>query len=170
MNEKYFLKSERLGFRTWSRNDIDLAIELYGNPVVTKYIGGPVSYGKIQRKLSTQLSIIRMHHVQQWPVFLLTNDEFIGSCGLNPYEPSNKRYEIAILLKPEFWGQGYGAEATSAVIQYAFNNLDVASLYAGHHPENIVSKKLIEKLGFQYSHNEYYQPTGLEHTMYKLIH
>jgi Protein of unknown function (DUF2846) len=37
----YFLKSHRLGFRLWAEDDPPLAMQLWGDPEVTKMIGGP---------------------------------------------------------------------------------------------------------------------------------
>jgi hypothetical protein len=39
--EPYFLNSEWLGFRCWSREDLPLAKELWGDIEVTRYFGGP---------------------------------------------------------------------------------------------------------------------------------
>lgn len=34
----YFLRSERLGFRLWGSDDLDLAMGLWGDPLVTRLI------------------------------------------------------------------------------------------------------------------------------------
>ncbi|HUV51221.1 MAG TPA: GNAT family protein, partial [Anaerolineae bacterium] len=41
-------------------------------------------------------------------------------------------------------------------------------LFAGHNPKNEASRHLLEKLGFRYSHDEYYAPTGLNHPSYMM--
>ena len=46
---------------------------------------------------------------------------------------------------------------------YAFDKLGVSGLFAGHNPKNETSRHLLEKLGFRYSHDEYYATTGLNH-------
>ena len=51
---------------------------------------------------------------------------------------------------------------------YAFVSLKVAGLFAGHNPENLGSRNLLTKLGFNYTHDEFYKPTGLEHPSYLL--
>lgn len=109
----------------------------------------------------------RLYHVQYWPVFDLQTGELIGCCGLRPYDPKNRIYEIGFHIKSQHWGKRYAFEAASAVIRYAFGNLKASNLFAGHNPNNVASKKLLEKLGFQYSHDEFYAPTGLYHPTYK---
>ena len=168
MSEQYFLKSSRLGFRNWSKDDIDLAIELWGDPAVTKHLGGPFSSGVAHKRLYLEMAILRSHTVQYWPIFLLESGEFIGCAGLRPYTPSEKIYEIGFHIKPAHWRKGYATEAAKTVIDYAFNQLSAKALFAGHHPENIVSKNLLEKLGFSYAYDEYYEPTKLQHPSYLL--
>ena len=51
---------------------------------------------------------------------------------------------------------------------YAFNTLGVKGLFAGHNPGNAASRRVLEKLGFRYTHDEYYPPTGLNHPSYLL--
>ena len=53
-------------------------------------------------------------------------------------------------------------------MDFAFKNtkLNVSALFAGHHPNNTSSAHLLKKLGFQFTHSEYYAPTGLYHASY----
>jgi len=54
------------------------------------------------------------------------------------------------------------------VIAYAFDVLDMNALFAGRNPGNAASWTLLEKLGFTYTHDEFYAPTGLRHPSYRL--
>jgi RimJ/RimL family protein N-acetyltransferase len=164
----YFLQSERLGFRQWCETDIDLAMGLWGDPEVTRFIGGPLSRAQVQERLSREISTMQSRGVQYWPMFLLATGEHVGCCGLRPYKTEEKTFEIGVHLRKAFWGQGYAPEATNAVMNYAFNNLGVKALFAGHNPANDASRRVLEKLGFRYTHDEFYPPTGLNHPSYLL--
>jgi RimJ/RimL family protein N-acetyltransferase len=164
----YFLQSERLGFRTWSESDTELALSLWGDPEVTKLIGGPFSREQVQERLSWEMATMQSHGIQYWPIFLLTTGEHVGCCGLRPYKPEEGIYEVGVHLRKAFWGQGYAPEATEAVMGYAFHTLGVTALFAGHNPGNAASRRVVEKLGFRYTHDEYYPPTGLKHPSYIL--
>jgi len=110
--------------------------------------------------------------VQYWPIFLLDSGEFVGCCGLRPYpstEPVEIVYELGFHLRPQFWGLGLAMEAARAVIAHAFDDLAATSLFAGHHPDNAASARLLGKLGFRYDHHEFYAPTGREHPSYLLL-
>jgi [ribosomal protein S5]-alanine N-acetyltransferase len=162
----YFLQSTHLGFRQWSTKDIELAMGLWGDAEVTKCIGGPFSEAQVSQRLLKEIASQREHGIQYWPIFLLTTGEHVGCCGLRPYK--QKIYEIGFHLRKRFWGQGYAAEAAQVVINYAFHTLEAQALFAGHHPDNEASRRLLTKLGFQYTHDQYYTPTGLNHPSYLL--
>ncbi len=164
----YILQSERLGFRAWSEADIDLANDLWGDVEVTRLIGGPFSKAQVQERLSREIATMQHHNVQYWPIFLLSNGAHVGCCGLRPYKIDQKIYELGVHLKKRYWGQGYAAEAAQTVITYAFKTFGVNALFAGHNPANVASRSLLQKLGFRYTHDEYYAPTGLKHPSYLL--
>ncbi len=164
----YFLKSERLGFRTWSEADIELAMSLWGDPEVTRLIGGPFSREQVQERLSREMVTMQSHGIQYWPIFLLATGEYAGCCGLRPYKTEVGICEVGVHLRKAFWGQGYAPEAVRTVTEYAFHALGVKALFAGHNPGNTASRRALEKLGFRYTHDEYYPPTGLHHPSYLL--
>lgn len=165
---EYFLKSERIGFRRWLKKDFDIAYKLWGDEEVTKYIGGPFSKEEIRQRLIAEIERDEQFHVQYWPIFLLNTRENIGCCGLRPYDLSKHIYEIGVHIRPQFWRQGFALEASKAVINYSFSALNADALFAGHNPTNKGSKNLLLKLGFKFTHKEFYSPTGLEHPSYLL--
>lgn len=168
MGRDFFLETERVGFSKWRQDDIALASLLWGDPAVSRYIcaGGVFRADDIINRLHTEIQNETLYHVQYWPVFASATDHFIGCCGLRPYPAGG--YELGFHLRPEFWGKGYAAEAAHAVITYAFADLKAEKLFAGHHPDNHKSQKLLQKLGFLYIGDEFYEPTGLYHPSYVL--
>lgn len=158
----------RLFFRAWTEADLELALALWGDPVVTEWIGGPFSETAVRERLARESSILVVHGIQYWPIFLRSSGEHVGCCGLRPYRPDQRIHELGFHLRREHWGQGYATEAARAAIRYAFDALRATALFAGHHPRNTTSRRLLEKLGFRYTHSELYPPTGLEHPSYLL--
>lgn len=166
--DQYFLRTSRLGFRCWSEADLPLAIALWGDPTVTGFIGGPFSDAAIKERLGRELASMSAHKAQYWPIFLLATGDFAGCAGLRPYKPEERIYELGVHLLPAYWGQGLAEEACRAVIYLGFESLDARTLFAGHHPANAASRRLLAKLGFQFTHDELYPPTGLMHPSYLL--
>jgi [ribosomal protein S5]-alanine N-acetyltransferase len=166
--DQYFLQSARLGFRQWSRADLPLAMALWGDPETTRFIGGPFSPEEIQERLDTEIDRTSRHNVQYWPIFLLESQEHVGCAGLRPYRLGDQIFELGVHLRNAYWGRGLAEEAARAVIKFAFENVGVKALFAGHHPANSASQHLILKLGFRRTHVEFYPPTGLNHPSYLL--
>lgn len=165
---RYFLTTARVGFRCWSDEDLPLALALWGDPIVTRFIGGPFSPKQIQQRLDEEIASMRACQVQYWPVFLLAGDEHVGCGGLRPYELKDRIYEIGFHLRPAFWGKGLAVEIGQAIARFAFDAVGATALFAGHHPANHASRRVLGKLGFRFSYTEFYPPTGLQHPSYWL--
>lgn len=168
VHDRYFLKTERLGFRCWSKGDLPLAQKLWGDIEVTRYFGGPFSEAEIGERLEREISRMEKYGFQYWPIHLLADDEHVGCCGLRPYWLEEGIPELGFHLRPKFWGRGLASEAARAAIEYTFGTMGAKGLSAGHHPENLASKKVIEKLGFRYSHEEFFATLGMEIPYYLL--
>lgn len=166
--QEYFMKSERIGFGIWTESDFENAKKLWLNPNVSKFItaSGVFSEGDVKQRLATEIENYKQYQVQYWPIYLLDTDEFIGCCGLRPFDLEANVYEFGVHIIDDFWKKGYANEAGQKVISYAFEVMKVSNLFAGHNPKNGVSKKMLEKLGFKYYQDEFYEPTGLYHPSY----
>ena len=68
-----------------------------------------------------------------------------------------KAKEIGYVLAKDFWGHGLMPEAVKAIIDYGFNELGIEAITCGHFLENNQSKRVIEKIGFEFvKQSEYY--------------
>jgi ribosomal-protein-alanine N-acetyltransferase len=164
----YFLATQRLGFRCWTREDLSFARELWVDLEVTRYFGGPFSESDIEERFQREFSRLETYGFQYWPIFLLADNERVGCCGLRPYRPEQQMPELGFHLRPKFWGRGLAVEAARAVIAYAFGSLGAKSLSAGHHPQNLASKKVLEKLGFRFMYDEFFPTLGMDIPYYRL--
>ncbi len=167
---EYFITTYRLGFRTWSEEDVALALGLWGDPAVTRFIDarGKLTKEQVRERLSREIALQQQFGIQYWPVFLLEDNSHVGCCGLRPHGESKHMPELGFHIRSAYWGRGFATEAARAVAAYAFGTLGVKALFAGHNPKNVVSRRVLERLGFRYTHDELYPPTGLMHPSYLL--
>jgi RimJ/RimL family protein N-acetyltransferase len=156
--------TSRLEFRRWRSDDLPLALALWGDLRVTALIGGPFTHEQVVQRLDEEIASERAHGIQYWPLF--ESDRFVGCCGLRPRAPGV--HELGFHLLPAAWGRGLATEAALATIDHAFRVLGVGALFAGHHPDNDASRRLLEKLGFRWTNDELYGPTGRMHPCYEL--
>lgn len=168
MTMDYFLTSRRLGFRCWTSGDLPFALRIWTDPEVTRFIGEPCTPEAARLRLQKEIAHGEECGLQYWPIFLLEGDQHAGCAGLHTYHAERRIYELGVHLRPEFWGKGLAREASGTVIAYAFGTLGAEALFAGHHPANKASRRLLRRLGFVHTHEEFYPPTGLMHPSYLL--
>lgn len=64
----------------------------------------------------------------------------------NPAAP-----ELGYWLGVDYWGLGFATEAARAVIDFAFEEFDIAQVVAGARVANPASRNVLEKCGFQWT-------------------
>ncbi|OHT16245.1 N-acetyltransferase GCN5 [Tritrichomonas foetus] len=169
---EYFWKSERIGFSKWRETDLDLAKSLWGDKEVSKYvfISEPTEQMIIDR-FHSELENQAKYGVAYWPIFTLCDNEFIGVTGLKAYsfEPGDTLegcYMLGYHLMKNAWGKGYATEAAKACVKYAFENLNASNIFAGHHPHNEASGKVLLKSGFYLKMSIFFPFTKMNHPIY----
>jgi ribosomal-protein-alanine N-acetyltransferase len=166
---RYFLSSDRLAFRLWIADDLPLAQQLWGDPQVTRlFVSKPLTEQQVEDRLHAEIAKQETYGVQYWPIFERVSNNFVGCCGLRPYKVPERIYELGFHLLHAAWGHGYATEAAKAVIGYGERDLTIKGFFAGHHPENLGSKKVLLNCGFVESGANFYEPTGLFHPSYML--
>jgi ribosomal-protein-alanine N-acetyltransferase len=74
----------------------------------------------------------------------------VGSIGLFDIDHGSDSCEIGYSLGSRWWGKGYATEAVMAVLDFAFGTMCAHRVQATYHPDNIASKKVLEKCGMKY--------------------
>lgn len=164
----YFMTSERLGFRQWSKADLPLAIALWTSPDVMRHMGGAMTEDGAATRLALEIGRQQRLGFQYWPMFLLETGEHAGCAGLRPFHDAKDVVEMGVYVARAFWSLRLGEEAARAVIAWAWQHTEASALIAGHGPENANSQALIERLGFRYTHHEPWGPLDLMHPYYRL--
>lgn len=99
-------------------------------------------------RIGRSLSIARDWHAC-WSVLRRTDDQFLGLVNFHHREHWNNRLELGWICAPPFWRQGYMTEAVGAVVDHCFLDLCVHRIEATISPDNVASRALAERLGFQ---------------------
>jgi len=93
-----------------------------------------------------------LQHPGQWEWYAmwmieLKNGTHVGDLCFKGLD-SNGVAEIGYGILDEYQGHGYATEAVRAVVDWAFQHPDVTSLEAEAAPDNLASKRVLEKCGF----------------------
>ena len=157
--------TSRLRFRTWTDEDLPLALRLWGDPRVTRYIDARehIPEAEVRARLVEELENQRVHGYQYWQLW--EGEDFAGCCGLRPRGPGVA--ELGVHLVVEAWCRGLATEGALAVVEHA-RRLGLEALFAGHAPDNAPSRRMLGRLGFRHTHDELYPPTGRLHPSYRL--
>lgn len=84
-----------------------------------------------------------------WAITFKGQDQLIGKCILFNFSPKNYRAEIGFILNRKYWRRGLMRQALEALIDFAFNDLNLHRLEADTDTENAGSMALLESLGFK---------------------
>ena len=83
----------------------------------------------------------------QYSLNIYLKNKLIGGVSLSN-QRENSKWELGYWIGEEYWGNGYAIEACENLISYFFSNTNNSIIYASHMKDNIKSKKIIIKLGF----------------------
>jgi len=76
--------------------------------------------------------------------------------------------EVGVHLMRSAWGLRLGEESLRAVLAYGFDTMRLTVIVAGHGLGHDNSQKLLERVGFGYTHNIMWGPKAIEVRMYAI--
>jgi ribosomal-protein-alanine N-acetyltransferase len=158
----------RLLFRSWTEGDTDLAEALWCDEEVTHFFGGAMTKEHAHQRLEVERDRERRLGVQYWPMFLRETGEFVGCAGLREWQMDTTVIEAGVHVKRSAWGLRLGEEALRAALAYGFETLGLRKIVAGHGLGHDNSQKLLERVGFGYTHNILWGPKAIEVRMYAI--
>lgn len=84
-----------------------------------------------------------------WAIHLKSSDKHIGNIKIDPIDSGLRSGEYGILMgdKTE-WGKGYAKEASSRIIKYCFEDINLSQITLGVVEKNIHAVELYDRLGF----------------------
>ena len=77
-----------------------------------------------------------------------SDGRFVGWCGLSRWNPDYRSASLGYCLDDAAWGQGYATEAAGALLEWAFETLDLNRVQSETDTRNTASARVLEKLGF----------------------
>lgn len=160
------MKSQRLIFERYSEADFDTFFRLVSDAQIMKMIlGRPLFEDEARVRFQNMLSINQINtKIGHYKVIDISTGKTIGQAKLEMTEINQA--EIGYLIIPEYWKKGYGTEMAQTLVELSRNIAEIYSLIAIIDPENIASKRILEKQGFQRDYEGYYY--GLPAVYYKL--
>lgn len=148
---KLVFSTDRLEIRQLIPQDWEDFLKMNMNHAVMEKIGK----GEIKSIEEQRIDFDRfiLHYILDtgtgvWAVNILGNSDFIGAASLGESKGMDELH-IGYRLKEEYWGMGYATEIAKGLVQYAFEDLGIPKLGATTNLDNLASKKVLNKVGFE---------------------
>lgn len=153
---KVVIETERLILRELEYTDDQDLFEMDSDPEVHLYIeNNPV---KSIDEIRTVIGMLKIQYkengIARWAVVDKLTNECVGWSGLKyfnqPLNNHNNFYDLGYRFKKKHWGKGFATESSSAILDFGFRNFNVEKIFAITDPKNENSKKVLNKLGFEF--------------------
>ncbi|MBD2345045.1 GNAT family N-acetyltransferase [Anabaena subtropica] len=144
------LETQRLLLRQEKPEDAGAVFEVFSNPKVTQFHDLD-TFTNIEEAFSLIERRTKRFETGQgirWGITRQLDNIVIGSCGFT-WDKQAHSAEIGYELNSTYWRQGIMKEALQAILQYGFFECNLQYVIAEVMLDNIASKKLLCKLGFQ---------------------
>lgn len=144
------MNENKIFYSKYTPQDFGIYKTLVYDDDLMRYITGKaLTEEQAQRKFK---SILEINHQEEklgyFKVHTVTN-AFIGDCKLERYKYDPSILEIGYILKKEYWGKGYGTSLCKEILTWAITYFPEQDIIGIIDPDNIASKKLLEKFGFE---------------------
>ena len=147
MANQHNIETERCLLRRPTADDALILIDLWRDDKIRQFLGGVISKKKSDEKIHSLQEHWSQYGFGQWSVLDMNSNQVIGLCGLHH---SNDGIELSYMFFPLSWGKGLAREATSASIEYGFNNLKLEKIIGITQEANTRSRNLLEKIGMKH--------------------
>ena len=133
--------------------DLDALAAIWADPVVTRFLpsrGVPIPRDNTENSLQSFLQHWRQRKYGIWAIVEDNSSQMVGYCGLR-YLDELDEVEVLYGLAQAYWGRGIATQAAKAAVSYGFNVATLDRVIAMALPDNLASRRVIEKAGKHHS-------------------
>jgi RimJ/RimL family protein N-acetyltransferase len=155
MGEIPNIETGRLRLRGHRVEDFAECAAMWGDPLVTRYIGGrPFTAEEVWARLLRYVGHWELLGFGFWLIEEKATGRFVGEAGLAEFqreiEPSIVGVpEMGWVLTPKFHGKGYATEAVRAAAAWGDGRFGAGRTVCLISPENLASARVAEKCGYR---------------------
>lgn len=144
------LCTARLMLRPLREGDVGALFTIHSDPVTMRYWDAPIwTSDERGRAMVARDADPAGRDYLRLGIEPIASGALIGTCALWRIDAQCRRAEVGYILAAGAWGRGYMQEALGALLDGAFDALDLNRLEADTDPRNERSTRLLARLGFQ---------------------
>lgn len=150
-----------------SPDDFDMLCALHRDPDVMATLGGVRSDERTRIYLTRNLEHWAEHGFGLWMFRDRSTGAFVGRGGLRHVVlEGQSEIEVTYALAREAWGKGFATEMATASLDVGFRRLSLRDVVAFAEPDNLASRRVMEKVGFRYERDILYD--NVRHVLYRM--
>lgn len=138
---KFEYHDAQSAFKNWASDELVQA--LYSEPVYK-------NIEEVKVLLKKYIDNYKNYNYYRWAIILKENNECIGQIAYFMINEKNHFAEVEYCIGRKFQGCGYATEATKAIINVGFKEINLHKVQICHKAMNEKSKRVIEKCGLKY--------------------
>jgi len=142
-----YLRGEDVTLRTVEEEDLPFLRDTINDPDVRRYLPSRTPINLDQEREFYEGVVSAEGAVN---LLICVDGDSAGTIGLEPADSVSGSSEIGLFLSPEFWGEGYGTEASQLITEYAFAERRLHRVTARVLEPNVGSRRIWEKLGYRH--------------------
>lgn len=158
------IKTSRLLLRPLAPADIDLALEMYTDTDVARYVGEAMTRDEVVRDFPKRLRRCGDGAIGVWCVTDGVSGEKLGTGVLLPLPVDaadtewelldgsgfpDREIEVGYVLRKAAWGRGIATETCRALLRFAFERTPLRAVTACTHPDKTASQRVLMKCGLR---------------------
>lgn len=144
------IETDRLMLRRPTLADAPRLFEFLGDAAAMRFTHADASLRECRRRVALHERRRQRDGFAPWTIIAKAEARIIGWGGLynDPFDPG-WGVEIGYYFDPAAWGRGYATELAAACTSLADNVLRLPEIHAFARPENLGSRRVLEKAGFE---------------------
>lgn len=150
MKGNYIFRSDRLGFRNWTTQDLVEFSKMNSDSEVMEHFPKALTQKESAKLIKRFQSHYEKNGYTYFASDVLETGEWIGFIGLayqeyiTEFTPAT---DIGWRLKRSAWGKGYATEGAKRCLEFAFKEMNLESVIATCTVNNVKSENVMKKIG-----------------------
>jgi RimJ/RimL family protein N-acetyltransferase len=145
-------ETERSRLRDFTPADFEALHDFVSRPVVCRYTDwGPNQPADTRAFVAEAAAGGHRDPREDYTLAVVrqADSRLVGSAALWRESRQHARGGLGFVFHPEVWGQGFATETAELLLQVGFDRLGLQRVEATRRPDNVASRRALEKAGFQ---------------------
>ena len=148
---KQIMETERLFLRELIPSDTNELFKILGDEESMKYYPRPLNKEEVEIWIKRNIKSYKDNGFGLWAVVSKNDNLFLGECGITLQNIDGELLpELGYHINKCFCNNGYASEAAKECIKYAFDTLELKTLYSYTNIDNVPSILVAKKNGMKY--------------------